>query len=94
MEFMCVGLWILAAKFEFEDKTDVETARTILHQGLRANPHSKKLWLEVAHLSGVFTLLHFHFAHMYSTSTSGWSYCILIRCACMGGERERESLVI
>lgn len=49
MEFMCVGLWILAAKFEFEDKTDVETARTILHQGLRANPHSKKLWLEVAH---------------------------------------------
>ena len=69
---MCVyvGFWILAAKFEFEDMNDMETARCVLHQGLRSNPHSKKLWLEVQELfkEGVLPIvvnldwvLQFHF---------------------------------
>ena len=37
----------MAAKFEFEELKDVSSARTLLQQGLRANPESKHLWLEV-----------------------------------------------
>jgi len=37
----------MAAKFEFEEQKDVSSARVLLQQGLRANPCSKHLWLEV-----------------------------------------------
>ena len=37
----------MAAKFEFEDLKDVSSARVLLQQGLRANPTSKHLWIEV-----------------------------------------------
>ena len=46
-EFLCPGLWVMAAKFEFEDLKDVSSARVLLQQGLRANPTSKHLWIEV-----------------------------------------------
>ena len=45
--FLCPGLWVMAAKFEFEDLKDVSSARVLLQQGLRANPTSKHLWIEV-----------------------------------------------
>ena len=45
--FLCSGLWVMAAKFEFEDLKDVSSARVLLQQGLRANPTSKHLWTEV-----------------------------------------------
>ena len=37
----------MAAKFEFEEQKDVSSARVLLQQGLRANPCSKHLWIEV-----------------------------------------------
>ncbi|XP_064406834.1 U3 small nucleolar RNA-associated protein 6 homolog [Halichondria panicea] len=40
------GLWVMAAKFEFEDMKDMSSARSLLQQGLRTNPQSKHLWIE------------------------------------------------
>ena len=42
----------MAAKFEFEEQKDVSSARVLLQQGLRANPCSKHLWLEVGEGKG------------------------------------------
>ena len=39
-------LWILAAKYEFEDNNDSETTRKLFHRGLQLNSDSKILWLE------------------------------------------------
>ena len=44
---LAVGLWVMAAKFEFEELKDVFAARTLIQQGLRANSDSKHLWREV-----------------------------------------------
>lgn len=41
------GLWITAAKFEFEERNNIVAARTLFQQGLRVNPTAQKLWLEV-----------------------------------------------
>lgn len=43
----------MAAKFQFEDMKDVSSARSLLQQGLRVNPHSKHLWIEVCILHSV-----------------------------------------
>lgn len=40
------NLWIMAAKWEFEDNKNIPNSRTLLQRGLRANPSSKQLWLE------------------------------------------------
>ena len=42
-----VELWIAAAKFEMETNKSMDTARSLLQRGLRFNPKSKNLWLEV-----------------------------------------------
>jgi U3 small nucleolar RNA-associated protein 6 len=42
----CVKLWLMAAKFEFEDRKDVNASRSLFQQGLRVNRSSKKLWIE------------------------------------------------
>lgn len=39
-------LWIFAAKYEFEDNNDSETARRFFHRGLQFNFDSQILWLE------------------------------------------------
>ncbi|XP_064620743.1 U3 small nucleolar RNA-associated protein 6 homolog [Lineus longissimus] len=39
-------LWILAAKWEFEDHGNTDNARSLLQRGLRFNPEAKHLWLE------------------------------------------------
>jgi U3 small nucleolar RNA-associated protein 6 len=36
----------MAAKFEFEDRKDVNASRSLFQQGLRVNRSSKKLWIE------------------------------------------------
>ncbi|KAI8820189.1 U3 small nucleolar RNA-associated protein 6-domain-containing protein [Fimicolochytrium jonesii] len=38
--------WIMAAAWEFEDNTNMSSARVLLQRGLRINPESKKLWME------------------------------------------------
>ena len=37
----------MAAKFQFEEQHDPSSGRSIMQQGLRSNPSSKHLWLEV-----------------------------------------------
>lgn len=41
-------MWILAAKWEFENNKNADNARTLMQRGLRFNPASKALWLEVS----------------------------------------------
>lgn len=41
-----IGLWIMAAKFEFEERQDTMAARVLFQEGLRTNRESEKLWLE------------------------------------------------
>ena len=52
--FIYLGLWIMAAKFEFEERQDANAARTLFLQGLRVNSSCKKLWLEVNHTATVY----------------------------------------
>ena len=40
------GLWIMAAKYEFEDRNNIKTARTLLQRALRLNPKCCNLWVE------------------------------------------------
>ncbi|XP_068672103.1 U3 small nucleolar RNA-associated protein 6 homolog [Montipora foliosa] len=40
------NLWIMAAKWEFEDNKNIPNSRSLLQRGLRVNPSSKQLWLE------------------------------------------------
>ena len=37
----------MAAKFQFEDQHDPSSGRSTMQQGLRSNPTSTHLWLEV-----------------------------------------------
>ncbi|KAJ3218507.1 U3 snoRNP protein [Dinochytrium kinnereticum] len=39
-------IWILAAKWEFEDNMDMTSARVLLQRGLRINSDSRNLWHE------------------------------------------------
>ncbi|XP_013395525.1 U3 small nucleolar RNA-associated protein 6 homolog [Lingula anatina] len=39
-------LWVMAAKWEFEDNKSTDNARNLLQRGLRFNPTSQVLWLE------------------------------------------------
>ena len=41
------SLWVMAAKFEFESMKNTSSARALLQQGIRANPESKHLWMEL-----------------------------------------------
>lgn len=41
------SLWVMAAKFEFEVMKNASSSRTLLQQGIRANPDSKHLWVEL-----------------------------------------------
>ena len=41
------GLWIMAAKFEFEVMVSPSSARALFQRALRMMPQEKKLWLEV-----------------------------------------------
>ena len=45
---MIVGLWIMAAKFEFEVMVSPSSARALFQRALRLMPQEKKLWLEVS----------------------------------------------
>ncbi len=54
-----LGLWVMAAKFQFEDLKDVTAARSLLQQGLRANQTSKHIWLEVRHKKIIFVMTHY-----------------------------------
>lgn len=40
-------LWILAAKYEFEEINKPDQARSLMQRALRFLPKSKKIWLEV-----------------------------------------------
>ena len=42
-----LGLWIMAAKFEFEVMVSPSSARSLFQRALRLMPQEKKLWLEV-----------------------------------------------
>ena len=42
----------MAAKFEFETMKNASSSRALLQQGIRANPESKHLWMEVGHFRG------------------------------------------
>ena len=37
----------MAAKWEFEENKNIPNSRSLLQKGLRVNPSSQKLWLEV-----------------------------------------------
>ncbi|KAL5473165.1 hypothetical protein EMCRGX_G027613 [Ephydatia muelleri] len=41
------SLWVMAAKFEFETMKNASSSRALLQQGIRANPESKHLWMEL-----------------------------------------------
>jgi len=45
--FFFKGLWIMAAKYEFETNESIETARNLFQRALRFLPTSQKLWTEV-----------------------------------------------
>ncbi len=45
--FVYLGLWILAAKFEFEVMVSPSSARALFQRALRFMPQEKKLWIEV-----------------------------------------------
>ncbi|KAI9190583.1 U3 small nucleolar RNA-associated protein 6-domain-containing protein [Polychytrium aggregatum] len=38
--------WIMAAAWEYEENSNISSARVLLQRGLRLNPESQKLWLE------------------------------------------------
>lgn len=40
------NLWIMAAKWEFEENKNIPNSRSLLQKGLRVNASSQKLWLE------------------------------------------------
>ena len=42
-----LGLWIMAAKFEFEVMVSPSSARSLFQRALRLMPQDKKLWVEV-----------------------------------------------
>ena len=46
--FLISDLWIMGAKWEFEENKNIPNSRTLLQRGLRVNPSSKQLWLEVS----------------------------------------------
>lgn len=48
------NLWILAAKHEFEDNSNIVAARILLQRGLRMNPTSELLWREYFRLELLF----------------------------------------
>jgi len=48
------SVWIMAAKWEFEDNGSIDNARTLMQKALRLNQESKTLWLEYFRLE----LLH------------------------------------
>lgn len=41
------NLWIMAAKWEFEENKNIPNSRSLLQRGLRVNSSSQQLWLEV-----------------------------------------------
>ncbi|XP_064604672.1 U3 small nucleolar RNA-associated protein 6 homolog [Liolophura sinensis] len=47
-------LWLLAAKWEFEENVNSENARSLLQRGLRFNSDSRKLWLEYYRMELLF----------------------------------------
>ncbi|KAJ3268890.1 U3 snoRNP protein [Terramyces sp. JEL0728] len=38
--------WIMAAKYEYEENSNMTSARVLLQRALRINPHEQKIWLE------------------------------------------------
>ena len=56
----------MAAKFQFEEQHDPSSGRSIMQQGLRSNPTSKHLWLEV--------IVHISRSYRNSTITT---HCVL-----------------
>ncbi|KAJ3252834.1 U3 snoRNP protein [Boothiomyces macroporosus] len=38
--------WIMAAKYEYEENSNMTSARVLLQRALRINPHDQKIWLE------------------------------------------------
>lgn len=57
------NLWIMAAKWEFEENKNIPNSRTLLQRGLRVNPLSKQLWLEYFRME----LLHVEKIHKRRT---------------------------
>ncbi|KAJ3102701.1 U3 snoRNP protein [Phlyctochytrium bullatum] len=47
-------IWILSAKWEFEDNNDMTSARILFQRALRINPESQQLWLEYFKLELLF----------------------------------------
>nr|XP_022316641.1 U3 small nucleolar RNA-associated protein 6 homolog [Crassostrea virginica] len=47
-------LWIVAAKWEFENNKNADNARNLMQRGLRFNPTSKPLWIEYYRLELLF----------------------------------------
>lgn len=43
-----LDLWIVAAKWEFENNKNADNARNLMQRGLRFNPTSKPLWIEAS----------------------------------------------
>ena len=56
----------MAAKFQFEDQHDPSSARSTMQRGLRSNPSSTHLWLEVR---------EFHSASVFSVALSVYCMC-------------------
>ncbi|XP_065065900.1 U3 small nucleolar RNA-associated protein 6 homolog [Rhopilema esculentum] len=48
------SVWIMSAKWEFEENANIDNARALMQKALRLNPESKILWLEYFRLE----LLH------------------------------------
>ncbi|XP_046856303.1 U3 small nucleolar RNA-associated protein 6 homolog [Xenia sp. Carnegie-2017] len=48
------NLWIMAAKWEFENQNNINSARSLMQRALRLNPESCHLWLEYFRLELLF----------------------------------------
>eukprot|EP01134_Creolimax_fragrantissima_P005776 CFRG5776T1 len=47
-------MWVEAAKYEFEERANIRSARILMQRGLRLNPKSKTLWLEYFRLENMY----------------------------------------
>jgi U3 small nucleolar RNA-associated protein 6 len=64
-----VQLWGLAARYEYEDKNNMQAARVLMQRALRFNSEDKKLWLEYAQLELLFTKKMLEKKHSDQTSS-------------------------
>lgn len=74
----------MAGKFQFEDQNDPSSGRSTMQQGLRSNPSSTHLWLEVFifPFDAKFpknTVTHFMFLPVFSLDTVEMYHKLIIK---------------